>query len=287
MSSPFGIKIAIYFFPLISFFMNAQTHYISNKIDLKKFETIKKFILEKGDKKTYRNFDNNNPHYNLDDYEVYLGSDIGQRNINNDPKVSDFNELVIHYKGEVPVNLRLVAVRNGNIRSNKQWLSKSMKEGNVYVQKIKNISVKETEDYIESFFYSFISAKHRSEIICGDLWKIYDNKPAMVEFVECSKGDGQLVAKAIYKVKGKDVPFIEKLLIRKYGMGKLKFVCCGYENENGVHGLIQSQKLSNLDPNISISIAMFSGDDFLTKDRKKKKPHEFEYMYITLDIYEI
>ena len=221
-----SLKFFIYLF-MMPYFINAQTHYISQKIDLKKFELIKNFILEKGNTKTYRNFDGNNPHYFFDDYEVYLGSDIGQKNINNDPKLSDFNELVIYYKSKIPVIFRLIAVRNGDLTSNKQWLSKSMKEGNVYVQKIKNISVDETDDYIESFFYSFISAKHKSEIICGDLWKIYDKKPAIVEFVECSKGDEQLVAKAIYKVKGKHVPFIEKLLIRKYGMGKLKFVCCG------------------------------------------------------------
>jgi hypothetical protein len=277
----------IFLIQILPFCMNAQTHYVSKKISLEQFEIIKNFILEKGDTKTYRNYDNNNPHYSFKDYDVYLGSDVGQKNINNDPKKSDFNELVIQYKGEIPLNLKLIAMRKGDIGSNKEWISKSMIEGNVYVQKIKNISVAETEDYIESFFYRYISTKHRLEIICGDLWEIYDEKPAMVEFLECSKGDGQLLVEAMYRVKGRDIPFIEKLLIKKYGMGKLKFVCCLYENENGDGGIIKNQKLSDLDPNFYISITMFSDDDFLTKDRKKKQPHEFDFMYIMIKIHEV
>lgn len=44
---------------------------VSNLIFYKEFEQIKKFILEKGDQKTYRNFDNNNPHYKFETFNVF------------------------------------------------------------------------------------------------------------------------------------------------------------------------------------------------------------------------
>ena len=233
-------------FQLLPLFMKAQTQYISTKINLEKFETIKNFILEKGDTKTYRNSDNN-PHYTMGYYEVYLVSDTGQKNINNDSKVSDFNELVIQYKDRITAKLTLIAVRNGDLISNKQWLSKSMKGGNVYVQKIKNITVEETEDHIESFFYSFIEEKFKSEIVCGDLWRIHDVKPKEAIFVRCTRNKEDNYIEAIYKVKGKDVAVIENLLVKKYGMGKLNFVCCHYECHGGIHGRIRSQLLSKPD----------------------------------------
>lgn len=68
---------------------------ITYLITLEEFEKTKEFILEKGDKMTYRNYDNNNPHYKFSDFDVFLGADIGQRNINNDPKISNFNQLTI------------------------------------------------------------------------------------------------------------------------------------------------------------------------------------------------
>lgn len=127
--------------------MTAQNHYISPKIDLKKFEIIKNFILEKGDTKTYRNFDNNNPHYAMDDFDIYLGSDIGQKNINHDPTKSDFNELVVISKSkDYDINLKLIAFRKSDLALKKSWIIKAMKEGNVYV-----LNKKPSENEIEKF----------------------------------------------------------------------------------------------------------------------------------------
>ncbi len=135
--------------------MNAQTHYISKKIDLEKFETIKNFVLEKGDKQTFRNFDNNNPHYSLFGRELFLGSDIGQKNSSNDPKKSDFNELTVISKLYSGVNLHLLAVRIGDIESKKQWIQDDMKEGFVYVELHKKFSIDLVEQHIEWLILEF------------------------------------------------------------------------------------------------------------------------------------
>lgn len=59
------------------------------------FDLIKKFILEKGEFRTYCNMYNNNPYYKFNDLEFYLNPSHGSKNINCDPKLSDFDEIVI------------------------------------------------------------------------------------------------------------------------------------------------------------------------------------------------
>ncbi len=59
------------------------------------FLCIKEFVLAYGDRQTYCNMYNNNPHYQFEDFSVYLDPERGQFNINCDPNLSDFNEIVI------------------------------------------------------------------------------------------------------------------------------------------------------------------------------------------------
>lgn len=56
---------------------------------------IKQFILKQGKTETYCNMYNNNPAYSVGKSRFYLNPDTGQRNINCDPKLSDFHTLVI------------------------------------------------------------------------------------------------------------------------------------------------------------------------------------------------
>ncbi|MCP2029793.1 hypothetical protein L1276_004987 [Flavobacterium sp. HSC-32F16] len=58
---------------------------ITNQFSVENFEKVKEFILEKGNRKTYRNYDSNNPFYDFGEFQSYLGADTGQQNINNDP----------------------------------------------------------------------------------------------------------------------------------------------------------------------------------------------------------
>ncbi len=76
--------------------MNKHGHItVSDLLSPDNFERIKNFILKKGFARTYCNMYNNNPYYQFADFNVFLTPSSGQQNINCDPALSDFNELVI------------------------------------------------------------------------------------------------------------------------------------------------------------------------------------------------
>ena len=68
-----------------------NTKYINPTV----FKQIKNYILVHGDKRTYCNMYNNNPHTNLANVDIFLDPDTGPQNINCDLKLSDFNHMVI------------------------------------------------------------------------------------------------------------------------------------------------------------------------------------------------
>ncbi|WP_343694703.1 hypothetical protein [Flavobacterium sp.] len=108
-----------------------QTHFlkITNQFSVEDFEKVKEFILEKGNRKTYRNLDNNNPYYDFGKFESYLGADIGQQNIYNDPKLSDFNELTLKDNNNY---FKILIVRKGDIQALKRGILDGMKENEIY-----------------------------------------------------------------------------------------------------------------------------------------------------------
>ena len=151
-----NIKKYILLFSIITTVAIAQPKYVlQTKIDLATFEKIKKIILKKGLTKTYRNFDGNNPYYKTKYYELFLGSDIGQENINNDPTKSDFNELQVYSKKYTGIDLSLVAVRIGDLEAKKHWITNEMKEGFVYVEINKKIPLEVLENEIEIVLTEF------------------------------------------------------------------------------------------------------------------------------------
>jgi len=106
---------------------------ISDLVNYDTFETIKDFILKQGHRMTYRNYDNNNPHYQFEGFNVFLGADIGQGNINNDPEISDFNQLTIADWESDICYYNLIIVRKGDLKPRKAWILPAMKEGEVYL----------------------------------------------------------------------------------------------------------------------------------------------------------
>jgi hypothetical protein len=71
----------------------------------------------------------------------------------------------------------------------------------------------------------------RAAPTCGDFLVKLTTKPKSIEYVSCEPGSkGQLKALvATYRVKGQNAPQVESYLIRKTGMAKLHFYCCGWE----------------------------------------------------------
>lgn len=98
-----------------------------------KFEKIQRFILKNGDRRTYRNFDNHNPHYKFSNCEVFLGADIGQRNGTNDPAISNFNQLTITDYDATLRYYELIIVRKGDLEAEKAWIREGMEEEQVYL----------------------------------------------------------------------------------------------------------------------------------------------------------
>lgn len=135
-----SIKQLLFFFIIISFSnvtaqkMNSKTniHFlkITNQFSVEDFEQVKKFILKEGNQRTYRNFDNNNPYYDFKKFAAYLASDIGQQNINNDPKQSDFNTLTLK---DDDTYYEIIIVRNGDIKAKKKGIVNGMHENKVYL----------------------------------------------------------------------------------------------------------------------------------------------------------
>ena len=67
------------------------------------FRAIRSFVLKRGDRQTYCNMYNRNPHYAFSDFDVFFNPDVGQRNINCDPELSGFDELVIRDWNTEPI----------------------------------------------------------------------------------------------------------------------------------------------------------------------------------------
>lgn len=100
------------------------------------FENIKTLILSNGDRETFCNMYNDNPHYSFEGFETYLNPEIGQLNINCNPELSDFNIIVIRDQSSDPQYFHLLIVRNGDLE-NEQIAGKvsGMIEGKIYLLK--------------------------------------------------------------------------------------------------------------------------------------------------------
>lgn len=107
---------------------------ITGSFSLIDFELVKSFILNKGDRKTYRTFDSNNPHYSFYGFEAYLNAETGQNNINNNPTISGFNQITLRDKNANPQYYTIHIVRKGdNSKADITKPFEGMKEEKVYL----------------------------------------------------------------------------------------------------------------------------------------------------------
>ncbi len=124
---------------------------VTNEVSLSFFEEVKHFILERGNRKTFRNFDNANPHFRFDGFSMYLGADIGQKNINNDPEKSDFNQMIIKDNTSDITYLHLLIVRDQDVEKEKAWLKPGMKNGEVYLVDSYHDGIKKLRDLLPNY----------------------------------------------------------------------------------------------------------------------------------------
>ena len=104
---------------------------ITNLISINEFEEIKKSAINSDYRFFFRSYDNYNPAINYGNFQVFFGADI--RNINNDPNLSDFNELTIKDNESDIQYYQIIIVRKGDIVGQKNWIIKGMEEGKIYL----------------------------------------------------------------------------------------------------------------------------------------------------------
>ena len=123
------------------------------------------------------------------------------------------------------------------------------------------------------------------ELEC-DLLEAYAKKPKELEFVKCEEVKrSQIIYIATYRVKGSKSKIIEDFLVENYGMGNLKWVCCGWEN-TGKHGEFKHIEFEKIDPYCSAVISMFASGEKIDKANNTiKLEHnrdEIEYFTVTV-----
>ncbi len=121
--------------------------------------------------------------------------------------------------------------------------------------------------------------------LCGDLLDVYAEKPEKLEFVECKTyKSSQSRVVATYRVSGKDAAEVEAFFVEKYGMGELKWACCGWET-SGKNGSFKHPELTAISPYLSAIITMFASaevdynEEGLELDRTK-----IEYFTVEVNI---
>lgn len=67
---------------------------------------------------------------------------------------------------------------------------------------------------------------------CGDFLAKLSEKPAFVEFLECTQDNEQLgkPLNARYRVKGSDALAAERYMSGSFAMPKLRYICCGWDS---------------------------------------------------------
>ena len=121
--------------------------------------------------------------------------------------------------------------------------------------------------HVEKRSTNFPYSKDNSKIFpCGDLLELYGKKPNTLEFLKCDKkNDAQVILQATYQVSGKNSKLIEDFLVEHYGMGKLKWTCCGWET-GGKYGILEHPEFKKIDNHCLATISMFSSAEAANED---------------------
>ncbi len=128
---------------------------------------------------------------------------------------------------------------------------------------------------------------------CDKTIKDYDVLPLLIEvpsqlkFEDSKVGSDQIAFEVKYKVSGKNAHLIEDLLHNKYGMSKLRFVCCGWEAHPDGQIEIQDKfnsRFKKLYTYNYISISMYSKETLI---QKRKNWHKIPYFYVIVKVLNI
>ncbi len=134
-----------------------------------------------------------------------------------------------------------------------------------------------------------MSASHQAIAQTGvncsdDLMKTYQIHIPHAEFYrsEVPTESSQLLCRSVYKVPGQHARTVETLLVKKFGMGKLIFLCCGWSPKGGKNGAFKrSHRMA--DGGYAYYSIQLNSEETL----ERKQWSKIAYFYVTLEIYSI
>lgn len=117
------------------------------------------------------------------------------------------------------------------------------------------------------FSFSNKFENSNSELKCN-LLEAYAKMPKELELVKCEEvKNSQVIYKATYRVSGEESKIVEDFLITHYGMGSLKWACCGWDNA-GFSGQFEHAEFEKIDPYCSAVISMFASGEKINQTKK-------------------
>ena len=147
------ISIMITMSILTGFFSDNKSYLkINQHLSTEQFEQVKNFILEKGDRSTFRNIDNDNPHYRIRHFNIYLGAS-NRHNLYGDPAISDFNEIIVYDSSNDIQYFYIKIVRKGDKKDADIYVPQELEESNVYLL---NIYGEDTDKMQEDFLNNYL-----------------------------------------------------------------------------------------------------------------------------------
>ena len=106
----------------------------------------------------------------------------------------------------------------------------------------------------------------RDDRDCVDPLKRFPDRPEHLVFMEHRPRQGQTVCSTLYRVPGEYAAAVEKYLMRRFGMARLVFRCCGWEPKDGRSGAYRKPEYSEKGLHRHYRITMYS-DETVIRDR--------------------
>lgn len=124
---------------------------ITEHISVQQFEQIQRFILTNGDRKTYRNIDNNNPHYRLNNFDIYLNPENVNQFLRN-PEYDRFNEITIYHPSNEIQYYTLRIVREGDNENSTMRIPENLDANQVYLRNTYNENIDEMKKNLLDYY---------------------------------------------------------------------------------------------------------------------------------------
>lgn len=118
---------------------------ISNQFSAKEFKQLRTFVFNNGNRLTFRNFDNNNPHCKRDGIDLFFGT--FQQHFGKNPMEEDYTELIIRVKEE-KIN----------------YITLKLDDDKVYLVDVYRKGFQELETVLKKHLNSLKNTNHKSSI---------------------------------------------------------------------------------------------------------------------------